>query len=153
MTAMAWDRPPVTHWDHFMEDRVPHLFSIPLDGGTPTAITLGSGHSLELREAEADSYDISPDGAEVAFVANSDASGIDENNDVYVVAATGGAARNVTADNPAGDDSPSYSPDGRYLAYVKQAIKGFYGDTQQLWLHRPQERRARGASPRTGTVR
>ena len=93
-----------------------------------------SGHSLELREAEADSYDISPDGTEVAFVANTDASGVDENHDVYVVAATGGAARNVTADNPADDDSPSYSPDGRYLAYSKQAIKGFYGDTQQLWL-------------------
>jgi dipeptidyl aminopeptidase/acylaminoacyl peptidase len=134
MTAMTWDRPPVTHWDHFIEDRVPHLFSIPIDGGTPTAITLGSGRSLELRESEADSYDISPDGAEIAFVANTDDSGIDENNDVYVVAATGGTARNITADNPASDDSPSYSPDGRYLAYVKQAIKGFYGDTQQLWL-------------------
>jgi len=134
MTAMAWDRPPVTHWDHFMEDRVPHLYSISLDGGTPAAITLGSGRSLELREAGADSYDISPEGTEVAFVANTDASGIEENNDVYVVAATGGAARNVTADNPAGDGRPSYSPDGRWLAYSKQTIKGFYGDTLQLWL-------------------
>ena len=134
MSAMAWDRPPVTHWDHFIEDRIPHLYSIAIEGGTPTAITLGSGHSLELREAEADSYDISPDGTEVAFVANTDASGIDENHDVYVVATTGGPARNVTADNPAVDDSPSYSPDGRWLAYSKQAIKGFYGDTQQLWL-------------------
>ena len=61
-------------------------------------------------------------------------SGIDENIDVYVVAASGGAARNLTADNPAADESPRYSPDGRYLAYAKQAIKGFYGDTQQLML-------------------
>ena len=134
MSAIAWDRPPVTHWDHFVEDRVPHLFSVSLDGGLPVAITQTSGRSLELREADAGSFDISPDGTEVAFVANTDASGIDENHDVYVVAATGGPARNITADNPANDESPSYSPDGRWLAYTKQAIKGFYGDTQQLWL-------------------
>jgi dipeptidyl aminopeptidase/acylaminoacyl peptidase len=134
MTALTWDRPPVTHWDHFVEDRVPHLYSIPVEGGTPTAITLSSGHSLERREADADSYDISPDGSEIAFVSNSDATGIDENSDVYLVPASGGAARNLTADNPANDDDPKYSPDGRYLAYSKQNIKGFYGDTQQLWL-------------------
>ncbi len=134
MTAMTWDRPPVTHWDHFVEDRVPHLFSIAVDGGTPAAITQGSVRSLELREADAGSFAISPDGTEIAFVANTDESGIDENLDVYVIAASGGAARNLTADNPATDDSPSYSPDGRWLAYTQQSIKGFYGDTQQLWL-------------------
>ncbi len=134
MTAMTWDRPPVTHWDHFIEDRVPHLFSIPLEGGTPTAITLATGQSLPRREYGTDSYDISPDGQEVAFVANSDAAGNDENLDVYAVAAGGGAARNLTADNPAGDEQPRYSPDGRYLAYTKQAIRGFYGDTKQLIL-------------------
>jgi dipeptidyl aminopeptidase/acylaminoacyl peptidase len=134
MTALAWDRPPVTHWDHFMEDRVPHLYSIPLEGGTPTAITLGAGRPLELREPDAESYAISPDGSEIAYVSDTDTTGTDENGDIYVVPATGGPARNITADNPAGDDLPSYSPDGRWLAYSKQMIKGFYGDTQQLWL-------------------
>ena len=33
MSAMTWDRPPVTHWDHFIEDRIPHLYSIAIDGG------------------------------------------------------------------------------------------------------------------------
>jgi dipeptidyl aminopeptidase/acylaminoacyl peptidase len=134
MSAKTWDRPPVTHWDHFVDDRVPHLYSISVDGGDPTPVTLRSGRALELREPDADSYAISPDGAEIAFVSNTDASGIDENTDVYVIGAAGGDARNVTADNPANDDSPSYSPDGRWLAYTKQTIKGFYGDTQQLWL-------------------
>jgi dipeptidyl aminopeptidase/acylaminoacyl peptidase len=134
MSAMTWDRPPVTHWDHFIEDRVPHLYSISVEGSTPVAITLNSGHSLPLRENGADSYDISPDGGEIAFVSNSDAAGTDENTDVYLVPAAGGAAKNLTADNPASDDSPVFSPDGRYLAYDKQTIKGFYGDTRQLWL-------------------
>jgi Tol biopolymer transport system component len=134
MSAMTWDRPPVTHWDHFIEDRIPHLYAISIDGGIPVAITLNSGQSLPRRENGKEYYDISPDGKEVAFVANTDASGRDENTDVYVVPAGGGAAKNLTADNPAADEGPSYSPDGRYLAYSKQTIKGFYGDTKQLWL-------------------
>ncbi len=134
MTAMAWDRPPVTHWDHFIKDRIPHVYSIPLEGGTPTAITVDSGHSLPPRENGTDSYDISPDGQEIAFVSNSDAAGNNENLDVYTVAVGGGAARNLTAGNPAGDEEPRYSPDGRYLAYTKQTIPGFYGDTKQLTL-------------------
>ncbi len=134
MSAMTWDRPPVTHWDHFIEDRIPHLYSISVEGGTPVAITLDSGHSLPRRENGVESYDISPDGGEIAFVSNTDASGVDENTDIYLVPAAGGAARNITADNPANDDLPSYSPDGRFLAYDKQTIKGFYGDTKQLWL-------------------
>jgi dipeptidyl aminopeptidase/acylaminoacyl peptidase len=134
MSAMTWDRPPVTHWDHFIEDRIPHLYSISIEGGTPVAITLNSGHSLPRRDNGTESYDISPDGQEIAFVSNSDETGTDENTDVYLVPAIGGTARNLTADNPANDDLPVYSPDGRYLAYDKQTIKGFYGDTQQLWL-------------------
>lgn len=134
MSAMTWDRPPVTHWDHFIEDRIPHLYSISVEGGTPVAITLNSGHALPRRDNGAGSYAIAPDGREIAFVSNSDETGTDENTDVYLVPATGGAARNLTADNPADDDQPVYSPDGRYLAYDKQTIKGFYGDTKQLWL-------------------
>ncbi len=148
MSAMTWDRPPVTHWDHFIEDRIPHLYSVAIDGATPVAITLDSGQSLPRRENGKDSYDISPDGREIAFVANTDTTGRDENTDVYVVPATGGAAKNLTADNPAGDESPSYSPDGRYLAYSMQTIKGFYGDTSRL-VDRESDhrRRRRGLGP------
>jgi len=134
MSAMTWDRSPVTHWDHFIGDRIPHLYSIPIEGGTPAAITLGSGRSLLQRVNYRESYDISPDGQEVAFVSNTDESGTDENTDVYLVPTAGGAAHNLTADSPANDSGPSFSPDGRWLAFDKQTIKGFYGDTRQLWL-------------------
>ena len=72
MTAMTWDRAPVTHWDHFIDDRVPHLYSIAIEGGTPVPITLDSGHYLPVRENGTESYDISPDGQEIAFVSNTD---------------------------------------------------------------------------------
>jgi dipeptidyl aminopeptidase/acylaminoacyl peptidase len=134
MTAQVWDRTPVTHWDHFVDDRQAHLFSVPLEGGKPTAITVDSGRELSRRETGPESYDIAPDGREISFVADTDASGIDENTDVYVVPAGGGQARNLTADNPANDETPAYSPDGRWLLFTRQAIKGFYGDSYQAWL-------------------
>ena len=57
------------------------------------------------------------------------------NFDLYQVNADGsGKARNLTADNPANDSSPAYSPDGRYLSYSQQRIKGFYADRMRLML-------------------
>jgi dipeptidyl aminopeptidase/acylaminoacyl peptidase len=132
--AMTWDRVPVTWWDHFVDDRQAHVFWIAREGGTPTAITQGTGLELSRYETNSDSYDISPDGAEVAFAANVDRTGVDSNFDVFVVPAGGGQARNLTTDNAADDGNPRYSPDGRWLGYTRQTIKGFYGDNQQAWL-------------------
>jgi len=134
MTAKVWDRPPVTWWDHFIDDRQAHLFSIARDGGLPVAITVGTGHELSRKETGGESYEISPDGAEIAFVSDTDPTGTDSNTDVYVVPAKGGEARNLTADNLADDEAPKYSPDGRWLGYARQTIKGFYGDSFQAWL-------------------
>ena len=44
-------------------------------------------------------------------------------------------ARNLTADNEAPDGNPLFAPDGRSLAYTRQAIAGFYGDQVKLMLH------------------
>src|SRR5262249_16486271 len=38
-------------------------------------------------------------------------------------------------DNPANDQYPAYSPDGRSIAYTSQAIKFFYADRQRLMLY------------------
>jgi dipeptidyl aminopeptidase/acylaminoacyl peptidase len=134
MKAQAWDRVPVTYWDHFVDERQAHVFSIAREGGAPVAITLGTGFELSRRETGASSYDISPDGAEVAFASDIDPTGTDPNFDVIVVPAAGGPATNLTTDNAANDGEPSYSPDGRYLLYTRQTIKGFYADSRQAWL-------------------
>ena len=134
MTAKSWSRPPVSWWDHYIDDRQAHIFSIPLTGGIPTAITLGTGFELSRKETNKRSYDISPDGMELAFEADIDPTGVDQNLDVFVVPATGGEVRNLTLDNVADDGAPTYSPDGRWLLYTRQIIKGFYGDSRQALL-------------------
>ena len=97
-------------------------------------------------------YAISPDGNEIAFVADIDPTGVDQNFDVFVVPATGGQARNLTTDNSGDDENPQYSPDGRWLLFTRQTIKGFYGDSYQAWLSTARATRAAG-SRRTGTAR
>jgi dipeptidyl aminopeptidase/acylaminoacyl peptidase len=136
MSAKVWDRAPIAYWDRLLDDREPHVFSVPLEGGEPTAVTRMSGYFLFKGEYDAFSYDISPDGTEIAFATNVDKSGIDPNFDIILLPSCGcKPAKNLTADNLADDTAPRYSPNGRYLAFTQQRIKGFYADRGRLMLH------------------
>jgi len=135
LTAKVWDRAPFSYWDRFLDDRQPHLYSVDRDGGEALAITRLSGFHLPVQEYGTDDYDISPDGLELALVANVDRSGIESNYDVIAIAACGcKPAVNLTEENPATDASPRYSPDGRLLAFTQQRIRGFYADRQRLMI-------------------
>ena len=140
MSARVWNQAPISYWDHWLDEREPHIFSIAVNVAAdatnePVAITRLSGYSLSRSEYSDSSYAISADGEEIALVANVDRSGIDPNYDVLVLAACGcKRARNLTANNPADDNSVSYSPDGRWLAITQQKIKGFYADRERLSL-------------------
>lgn len=135
MTAQVWDKPPISYWDHFLDHRETHVYSVSIDGGEPQAITLGRGRALDIAEPDAFSYDISPDGAEIAFASDVDGTGVDPNFDIFVMPIEGGEARNLTSDNPANDLSPRYSPDGRMLAFRRQTLKDFYADRARLMIH------------------
>jgi dipeptidyl aminopeptidase/acylaminoacyl peptidase len=135
VSAKAWDKAPIRYWDTFHDDREAHLYTIGIDGGEPAAVTLATGLQLSRSGAGTGSYDISPDGKQIAFAADTDTSGVDPNFDVYLIAATGGEARSITSENKAGDGSPRYSPDGRWLAFQRQVIKYFYADKSRLVLH------------------
>ncbi|MBV6416688.1 MAG: Dipeptidyl-peptidase 5 [Steroidobacteraceae bacterium] len=144
-SAKVWERAPIAYWDHFLDDREPHLFSIALEGGEPVAITRGSGYWLSKQEYGTSSYDISPDGTEVAFVADRDRTGIDANDDIIVIPACGcKPARNLNPESVADESNPVYSPDGRYLAYAQKRTPRFYADTQRLMLLERATDRTRG---------
>jgi dipeptidyl aminopeptidase/acylaminoacyl peptidase len=135
MTAKVWSKAPISYFDHYLDDREPHLFSVPAEGGEVTAITRLSGFHLSKAEVDSSSYDISPDGLEVAFAANVDDTGIDGNFDVILLPACGcKPPRNITEASKTDDGSPRYSPDGRRLAFTQQRLKGFYADRQRLMM-------------------
>ncbi len=138
VSAKVWDAAPVRYWDRWHQQRRPHLFRVSLQAGPVQPITPSSGIHLPISDPGVGHFDISPDGQEIAVVADSDPTGVEPNLDIYLVPAEGGQARNVTPDNPAADFSPAYSPDGQWLAYSQRQIPGFYADRARLALyHRP----------------
>ena len=83
-----------------------------------------------------DDYAFSPDGKEICYASNHDENpAASTNNDLWIVPVKGGPARNITADNPASDTSPLYSPDGRYIAYRAQQRPGYESDRFRLMLY------------------
>ncbi len=139
MTARVWTQTPISYFDHFLDDTEPHLYTIGIEGGNglePKAITRMSGYHLSNTDVDSYSYDISPDGLEVAFSANVDKSGIASNYDVILLATCGcKPARDLTADSKSDDGTPRYSPDGQRLAFTQQRIPRFYADRARLMMH------------------
>lgn len=121
------------YWDHWLTDGyVNHLFVIDTETGEVTDLMPGwDRHASYSGELE---YDISPEGSEIAFTGLREGAPYDKlESDIYLLdISSPGSTRNLTADNPADDFSPYYTPDGRYILYGRQKILGFYGDRVRL---------------------
>jgi dipeptidyl aminopeptidase/acylaminoacyl peptidase len=105
-------------WDRWLTDNeYPHIFTVDLASKKVTDLLPGSKRYFELQEGTG-SYDISPDGSQIAFQANSSEEPYRKlNSDVFLVPSSGGEVRNLTADNPADDGDPVFRPDGKAIAY------------------------------------
>ncbi|HZL85623.1 MAG TPA: S9 family peptidase [Candidatus Krumholzibacteria bacterium] len=106
------------YWDHPLTDgTIPHIFVIDLESRKITDLLSGSARQMDLDDP-AGTWDIAPDGSEIAFSANvTEAPHRTLDVDVLVVSTSGGEARRLTADNPADDVRPRYTPDGRFIVF------------------------------------
>ncbi len=141
-TGVLYDRLFVRHWDAWSDGRRSQLFAIALDAGgqaegTPVNLCAGIDGDVPGKPfGGREDYAFSPDGKQVVFSAR--IAGVTEpwstNFDLYAVAATGGRPRDLTADNPAADTQPAFSPDGTTLAYLAADRPGFESDRMHLVL-------------------
>ncbi|MDP2914784.1 MAG: S9 family peptidase, partial [Candidatus Aminicenantes bacterium] len=114
-----------------------HLFVVPAEGGKPLDVTPGDYDTPPMDLGGNPDYAFSPDGTEIAFVRNTDPElklAIGTNNDIFVTAVGGGEIRRITA-NKANDNQPSYSPDGKSIAYRAMARPGYESDKEDLLLY------------------
>jgi dipeptidyl aminopeptidase/acylaminoacyl peptidase len=140
--GVLYDRIFARHWDTWSDGRRSQLFAIALDeaglaNGTPVNLTAGIDGDVPSKPfGGREDYAFSPDGQQVAFSVRSLPVGEpwSTNFDVYTVAVSGGAPRNLTADNAAWDGKPAFSPDGSSLAYVAMDRPGFEADRFHLVL-------------------
>jgi len=120
------------HWTQWQGARRKHLMSMPATGGAVKDLTPGSRDVPPFSLDGGRDYAISPDGAEVCFVMNTDEDlATSTNSDLYVVPIGGGETRKITS-NPAADNGPVYSPDGKYLAWRAQSRAGYERDRWRL---------------------
>jgi dipeptidyl aminopeptidase/acylaminoacyl peptidase len=122
------------HWNTWQTARRSNLLVVPVEGGPAKNLTPGNREVPPFSLGGPDDYAISPDGAEVCYAMNSDdVPAISTNSDLYVVPIGGGQSKKITT-NPGADNSPQYSPDGKYLAYRAQLRPGYESDRWRLMV-------------------
>ncbi|MGC2194375.1 MAG: S9 family peptidase, partial [Terriglobales bacterium] len=154
--ALIFDHLLYRHWNAYKEGKRSHIFVVSADAcvgtGAP-ACPAGAARDLTPGDYDApvfslggqDNYAFSPDGQEICYTSNHDkVEAASTNNDLWIVPVHAGAdassaqpvqAKNITADNPASDSTPLYSPDGKYIAYRAQQLPGYESDRFRLMVY------------------
>jgi dipeptidyl aminopeptidase/acylaminoacyl peptidase len=159
--AQIFDHLLYRHWNAYKEGKRSHIFitpaTLPKAGGSsdfvlpvrfpaPRDLTPGDYDAPVFSLGGQDNYAFSPDGQEISYTSNHDKNpAASTNNDLWTVptvftrdatsAQVLAQTKNITADNPASDSTPLYSPDGRYIAYRAQHRPGYESDRFRLILY------------------
>ncbi|HLW35143.1 MAG TPA: S9 family peptidase [Chthoniobacterales bacterium] len=146
------------HWTSFTEFKRSHLFvqsvEAPVAGAenqnaagtaatTAKDLTPGDHDVPPFNLGGQDMYAISPDGQELAYTSNIDeVEATSTNDEIFVVPMAGGTAKKISTSAGA-DETPLYSPDGKYLIWRSQARAGFEADKWRLFLYDRQSGKTR----------
>ena len=125
------------HWTHWNEAKRSHLFVALADGSaTPRDLTAGANYDVppDERGGPGD-LNFSPDSKEICFTAVTDpVEAISTNGDLFLVPVAGGEIKKITS-QPGFDGGPTYSPDGKYIAYHAQLTPEYESDRWRVMLY------------------
>lgn len=128
------------HWTFWRDGKRTHTLTFNVDTKSTTDLTPGKFNSPSF-STSGGGFDLSPDGKEVCFVSNHDrVEASSTNKDLWLVPSAGGEAVNITEANEAFDGDPSYSPDGRYIAYIIQVTPEYESDKLRLAVYDREKR-------------
>ena len=121
------------YWDTWLTTgEVPQLFLLDIASGAVRDLTPENVAWFDLMEPSGQ-YDISPDGAEVAFGGLVfDETRSQMRSALFTVPVSGGTITCLTPDRATDELRPRYSPDGRSILYGQQLEPLFYADRIRL---------------------
>ena len=142
-TGKVFDRMFIRHWDAWNDSRLNRLFVTTLPAaGKPSPVAVATAVAADVVAdtpskpfGDSSEYAWAPDGHSLVVSARpADRSEPWSTNfDLYQVSADGaGAAKNLTADNPAWDTGAAFSADGKTLYYRAMKRPGFEADRLAL---------------------
>jgi len=117
------------HWNEWRETQRHHVFVADLETGAARDLTPGDFDAPPHNYEDA-GFAFSPDSRQLAFVSKREGPDIEAwstNMDVWLTPVAGGDLKKVTP-NPAADQTPVFSPDGRSLVVRSQRRPGFEAD-------------------------
>jgi len=136
--AYTTERSEFRYWDHWLADgREPHVFVC--DVATGAARDVFAKRDLRLRpwDPNADEYDVSPDGTEIALTFDPGPEPLMmAQADIVVLDLKTGRVRNLTAGSGMSDEHPRYSPDGRHIVHHAYDTRRAFNDQGHLRMLR-----------------
>lgn len=132
LQAHMGDKLLYRHWTWWQDGRRDHVLMYdPLTDET-VDLTPGDFDSPAFQG----SFAVSADGKFVAVESNHDENEAETTNkDIFLIDVNSLKSVNITKANRAYDGSPSFSPDGKYIAYTRQIIETYEADRMRLMLY------------------
>lgn len=123
------------HWNFWKDGKRTHTFIYNPSSKTYKDLTPGD-FDWPSFSTGGGGFAFSPDGKELCVTSNHDLNEASTTNkDLWIVPTAGGEPKNITASNAAYDGEPSYSPDGKYIAFKMQVVPAFEADRFRLALY------------------
>ena len=131
------DRLFYRHWTSWRDGRVIHTLKYTMADSQLVDLTPGEMDQPADAGAGGNAgYSLSPDGKELCLALHPDSNDYETTDkDLWIRPLAGGEPVNITTDNPAYDARPVWSPDGRRIAYLMQAVPVYESDRMRLAIY------------------
>jgi dipeptidyl aminopeptidase/acylaminoacyl peptidase len=137
MTAKVTEDRQYRYFDHWLTDNLASRL-VRVNVTTKEIKDLTPKWKVLFQTSGDVNYDVSPDGKLIALAANVTPPPYRDflNVDIHLIPTDGsGEMKDVTAENKADDDDPTWAPDGKSLVYVHTKVPYGNGESGKLWRH------------------
>ena len=123
------------HWNEWLEGNYSHLFLISTDGNSIKDLTPGPYHTPSIALGSSHDYCFSPMVKKLPMLRNLEInSAVSTNNDIFLQKTNGHKPEKISV-SPGNDNNPTYSADGKYIAYLSMERAGFEADRQRIMVY------------------